>query len=68
MAGLLLFPFVPLFIGCLVTCRYLFRLLNKGTTSQRVVGWVLLIPCMLLALGLVVAIITILNPPPGYYD
>jgi hypothetical protein len=63
MAGLLL-PFTCLFflLGA-AGCYRLFKLGRTGTNTQRVVSWVLIIPCILFTLLMLIATIAIMNPP-----
>jgi hypothetical protein len=63
MAGLLL-PFTGLFflLGA-AGCHRLIKLVRTGASDPRVLGWVLLAPCLLFTLFMLLATISIMNPP-----
>ena len=59
-ALLLFFPLLGL---GLLGCSRLWRLINHGSTGERVAGWLLFIPGLLLTLFFLVMAISVFSPP-----
>jgi hypothetical protein len=63
MEGFALLLVVPLLGLALLGCSRLWRLLNHGSTGERVAGWLLFIPSLLLTLFFLFMVISVFNPP-----